>query len=83
MVDLQGMGKGYAWVNGQNIGRIWPSYNAEEDGCSDEPCDYRGEYSDSKCVTNCGKPTQRWLVLLLHIVHYHFLCLLIIHFTIR
>ncbi|KAG5101536.1 hypothetical protein JHK84_046505 [Glycine max] len=60
VVDLQGMGKGYAWVNGKNIGRIWPSYNAEEDGCSDEPCDYRGEYSDSKCVTNCGKPTQRW-----------------------
>ncbi|KAG4970256.1 hypothetical protein JHK82_035946 [Glycine max] len=60
VVDLQGMGKGYAWVNGQNIGRIWPSYNAEEDGCSDEPCDYRGEYTDSKCVTNCGKPTQRW-----------------------
>ncbi|KAK7388278.1 hypothetical protein VNO78_23091 [Psophocarpus tetragonolobus] len=60
VVDLQGMGKGYAWVNGQNIGRIWPSYNAEEDGCSDEPCDYRGKYTNSKCVTNCGKPTQRW-----------------------
>jgi len=60
VVDLQGMGKGYAWVNGENIGRIWPSYMAEEEGCSDEPCDYRGEYTDSKCVTNCGSPTQRW-----------------------
>ncbi|XP_020203058.1 beta-galactosidase 15 [Cajanus cajan] len=60
VVDLQGMGKGYAWVNGQNLGRMWPSYNAMEEGCSDEPCDYRGEYSDKKCVSNCGKPTQRW-----------------------
>jgi len=64
VVDLKGMGKGYAWVNGENLGRIWPSYMAEEKGCSDEPCDYRGAYSDSKCVTNCGKSTQRWLVLL-------------------
>ncbi|XP_027331397.1 beta-galactosidase 7-like [Abrus precatorius] len=60
VVDMQGMGKGYAWVNGQNIGRIWPSYDADEDGCSDDPCDYRGEYDDKKCVTNCGQPTQRW-----------------------
>ncbi|KAJ1439952.1 Glycoside hydrolase, family 35 [Sesbania bispinosa] len=60
VVDLQGMGKGYAWVNGQNLGRIWPSYNADEDGCSADPCDYRGEYTDTKCVTNCGKPSQRW-----------------------
>ncbi|QCD80451.1 beta-galactosidase [Vigna unguiculata] len=60
VVDLKGMGKGYAWVNGENLGRIWPSYLAEEEGCSDEPCDYRGEYTDTKCVTNCGNPTQRW-----------------------
>lgn len=44
------MGKGYAWVNGQSLGRTWPSYDADEDGCSDDPCDYRGEYSDTKCV---------------------------------
>lgn len=62
MVDLQGMGKGYAWVNGHSLGRTWPSYNADKDGCSADPCDYRGEYSDQKCVTNCGKPSQRWLV---------------------
>ncbi|KAK7291786.1 hypothetical protein RIF29_07206 [Crotalaria pallida] len=60
VVDLQGMGKGFAWVNGQNIGRIWPSFIADEDGCSNDPCDYRGSYSDSKCVSNCGQPTQRW-----------------------
>ncbi|KAL2327302.1 hypothetical protein Fmac_020729 [Flemingia macrophylla] len=59
VVDLQGMGKGYAWVNGQNLGRMWPSYNAMEEGCGVDPCDYRGEYSDKKCVRNCGKPTQR------------------------
>ncbi|MBA0699926.1 hypothetical protein Goari_001521 [Gossypium aridum] len=25
-----------------------------------ETCDYRGRYSDSKCVSKCGEPTQRW-----------------------
>ncbi|KAA8534750.1 hypothetical protein F0562_029808 [Nyssa sinensis] len=59
-LDLQGLGKGLAWVNGHNIGRYWPSYLAEEDGCSVEACDYRGSYSNSKCLTNCGQPTQRW-----------------------
>lgn len=59
VVDLQGLGKGFAWVNGHNIGRYWPSYLAE-DGCSTDPCDYRGPYDDSKCVSNCGHPTQRW-----------------------
>ncbi|XP_043690636.1 beta-galactosidase 15 [Telopea speciosissima] len=61
VVDLQGLGKGHAWVNGQSIGRYWPSFLADEDGCSiDSQCDYRGPYSDSKCVTNCGKPSQRY-----------------------
>ncbi|KAF3942594.1 hypothetical protein CMV_030763 [Castanea mollissima] len=58
-VDLMGLGKGHAWINGHSIGRYWPSYLAGEDGCSSE-CDYRGSYSDSKCLTNCGKPSQRW-----------------------
>ncbi|KAM7517559.1 hypothetical protein LguiB_016521 [Lonicera macranthoides] len=62
VVDLLGLGKGEAWINGRSIGRYWPSYLAEEDGCSAEPCDYRGSYSDKKCVTNCGQPTQRWSV---------------------
>lgn len=60
VLDLDGMGKGFAWVNGHNIGRYWPSYLAEEDGCSTEACDYRGPYDNNKCVFNCGKPTQRW-----------------------
>ncbi|XP_011660030.1 beta-galactosidase 15 isoform X2 [Cucumis sativus] len=58
-LDLQGLGKGMAWVNGHSIGRYWPSFIAE-DGCSDEPCDYRGSYTNTKCVRDCGKPTQQW-----------------------
>ncbi|CAK9171385.1 unnamed protein product [Ilex paraguariensis] len=60
VLDLQGLGKGHAWVNGHSIGRYWPSYLAEEDGCSTEACDYRGSYNNNKCVSNCGQPTQRW-----------------------
>ncbi|XP_059634689.1 beta-galactosidase 15-like [Cornus florida] len=60
VLDLQGLGKGFAWVNGHNIGRYWPSFLAQEDGCSTDACDYRGEYDDKKCVYNCGQPTQRW-----------------------
>ncbi|KAF6174297.1 hypothetical protein GIB67_040790 [Kingdonia uniflora] len=59
VVDLQGLGKGHAWVNGHSIGRYWPSYLASDTGCSDT-CDYRGTYSDRKCNTNCGNPSQRW-----------------------
>nr|GMC50041.1 beta-galactosidase 15-like [Ipomoea batatas] len=59
VVDLLGLGKGFAWVNGNNLGRYWPSFLAE-DGCSTDPCDYRGSYDNNKCVSNCGKPTQRW-----------------------
>ncbi|CAH1432299.1 unnamed protein product [Lactuca virosa] len=59
-LDLEGLGKGVAWVNGNNIGRYWPSYIAQETGCSNEACDYRGPYNNTKCVTNCGKPTQKW-----------------------
>lgn len=58
VLDLQGMGKGYAWVNGQSIGRYWPSFIADDKGC--EPCDYRHEYDSNKCRTDCGKPSQRW-----------------------
>lgn len=60
VVDLQGLGKGLAWVNGQSIGRYWPSYLAEEEGCSTDLCDYRGKYGPDKCASGCGEPTQRW-----------------------
>ncbi|RZC90168.1 hypothetical protein C5167_044796 [Papaver somniferum] len=59
VVDLKGMGKGHAWVNGKSIGRFWPSFLAANDGC-EEICDYRGSYSDKKCASKCGEPSQRW-----------------------
>lgn len=68
VVDLEGLGRGFAWVNGHNIGRYWPAYLAAQDGCSTEPCDYRGPYSASKCSYNCGKPTQKWLVYFLSLL---------------
>ncbi|KAK7251322.1 hypothetical protein RIF29_34403 [Crotalaria pallida] len=39
VVDMQGMGKGHAWVNGHSIGRYRPSFISSADGCSDT-CDY-------------------------------------------
>ncbi|XP_070034432.1 beta-galactosidase 7-like [Nicotiana tomentosiformis] len=61
VLDMMGLGKGTAWVNGNNIGRYWlTSYDFEkENGCSSS-CDYRGNYHPEKCATNCGQPTQRW-----------------------
>ncbi|KAL5056056.1 hypothetical protein RYX36_036738, partial [Vicia faba] len=56
-IDFTGMGKGEAWVNGQSIGRYWPTYIASKSGCTDS-CDYRGSYNSSKCLKNCGKPSQ-------------------------
>jgi hypothetical protein len=59
-LDLGSMGKGQAWVNGEHIGRFWPSVRAPQWGCSQ--CDYRGAYNPDKCLTNCGEPSQRWQV---------------------
>ncbi|KAJ4885015.1 beta-galactosidase 15 [Raphanus sativus] len=59
VVDLMGLGKGTAWVNGNNIGRYWPAFISGENGCSAK-CNYRGPYHAEKCLTNCGEPTQRW-----------------------
>ncbi|PNX74130.1 beta-galactosidase 7-like protein [Trifolium pratense] len=59
VVDLQGLGKGHAWVNGHSIGRYWSSWITPSDGCSNT-CDYRGNYTPEKCKTNCGNPSQRW-----------------------
>ncbi|CAA6662429.1 unnamed protein product [Spirodela intermedia] len=56
-LDLTGMGKGEAWVNGQSIGRYWPSYLAPQSGCADS-CNYRGVYRADKCARNCGKASQ-------------------------
>ncbi|WRX32736.1 D-galactoside/L-rhamnose binding SUEL lectin domain - like 10 [Theobroma cacao] len=59
VVDLLGLGKGHAWVNTHSLGRYWPSYIADQHACKAEACDYRGPYSDKKCVSKCGEPTQR------------------------
>ncbi|CAI9105117.1 OLC1v1003974C1 [Oldenlandia corymbosa var. corymbosa] len=56
-LDLSSMGKGEAWVNGQSIGRYWPTYAAPSSGCTDS-CNYRGSYSSTKCQSNCGKASQ-------------------------
>lgn len=61
VLDLWGLGKGTAWVNGHDIGRYWPSFLAGDNGCVSS-CDYRGAYTGSKCLTNCGKSSQRWYV---------------------
>ncbi|KAL8516052.1 hypothetical protein ACS0TY_014649 [Phlomoides rotata] len=57
-LDFTGMGKGQAWINGQSIGRYWPRYTAKN-GCTDS-CNYRGSFSPSRCMKNCGKPTQQF-----------------------
>eukprot|EP00897_Mesotaenium_endlicherianum_P010806 jgi/Mesen1/9754/ME000007S09814 len=64
-LDLAGLGKGFAWVNGVGIGRIWPSILAASTSSSssracDQSCNYVGSYSATKCIHGCGKPTQRW-----------------------
>jgi len=59
VLDLIGLQKGEAWVNGQSIGRYWPAMLAENKGCSDT-CDYRGEYNADKCLSGCGEPSQRF-----------------------
>ncbi|KAJ4715242.1 Beta-galactosidase [Melia azedarach] len=56
-MDMLHMGKGHAWLNGEAIGRYWNKISY--DNCVEE-CDYRGHFDQKKCVTNCGKPTQRW-----------------------
>ncbi|KAE8656708.1 Beta-galactosidase 1 [Hibiscus syriacus] len=57
-LDFTGMGKGEAWVNGQSIGRYWPTYITPSGGCTDS-CNYRGPYNANKCRKNCGKPSQK------------------------
>ncbi|GAB2275102.1 Beta-galactosidase 8 [Dionaea muscipula] len=57
-LDMTGMGKGEAWVNGESIGRYWPTFYSGSSGCTNS-CNYRGAYSSNKCLTNCGQPTQK------------------------
>ncbi|KAL6284804.1 hypothetical protein ACE6H2_015733 [Prunus campanulata] len=57
-LDMIDMGKGLAWLNGEEIGRYWPRKSPTH-GCVKE-CNYRGKFDPDKCNTGCGGPTQRW-----------------------
>ncbi|CAN0838935.1 unnamed protein product [Linum grandiflorum] len=56
-LDMISMGKGQVWINGQSIGRYWPAYKAQGN-CGN--CNYAGYFTEKKCLSNCGQPTQRW-----------------------
>lgn len=58
-LDMVHMGKGLAWLNGEEIGRYWPRKSSKHDECVLN-CDYRGKFLPNKCSTGCGEPTQRW-----------------------
>jgi len=55
-LDLIGMNKGFAWVNGHGLGRYW-LLTATGD-CS--ACNYTGPYNPWKCRVGCGQPSQRY-----------------------
>ncbi|KAI4336464.1 hypothetical protein L6164_014987 [Bauhinia variegata] len=58
-MDMLQMGKGLAWLNGEEIGRYWPRKSSKKLECVQE-CDYRGKFNPDKCDTGCGEPTQKW-----------------------
>ncbi|TYH78762.1 hypothetical protein ES332_D03G011900v1 [Gossypium tomentosum] len=55
-LDMESMGKGQIWINGQSIGRYWTAYaHGDCSGCS-----YSGMFRPTKCQLGCGQPTQKW-----------------------
>ncbi|XP_026445651.1 beta-galactosidase 10-like [Papaver somniferum] len=58
-LDMVDMGKGLAWLNGEEIGRYWPRPSSIYETCTAD-CNYRGKFNPNKCSTGCGEPTQRW-----------------------
>ncbi|KAM0011856.1 putative beta-galactosidase [Helianthus debilis subsp. tardiflorus] len=56
-IAFTGMGKGEAWVNGQSIRRYWTTHIAPTTGCQE--CSYKGSSSPTKCLKNCGEPSQK------------------------
>nr|GMD32808.1 beta-galactosidase 10 [Ipomoea batatas] len=46
-LDMIHMGKGMAWLNGEEIGRYWPRKSSKNDKCVLQ-CDYRGKFSPNK-----------------------------------
>ncbi|CAN6984548.1 hypothetical protein BRARA_A00214 [Brassica rapa] len=55
-LDMEGMGKGQVWVNGESIGRYWTAFATGDCG----HCSYTGTYKPNKCLSGCGQPTQRY-----------------------
>ena len=55
-LDMNSMGKGQIWINGQLIGRYWTNY--AKGNCNS--CKYAGTYRPKNCQSGCGSPTQRW-----------------------
>lgn len=56
-LDMSSMGKGQIWINGESIGRHWPA-NKASGRCGQ--CNYAGMYTETKCLGECGQPSQRW-----------------------
>ncbi|KAK6151941.1 hypothetical protein DH2020_014576 [Rehmannia glutinosa] len=56
-LDMLSMGKGEIWINGESIGRHWPGYTAKG-SCGE--CNYAGTFTEKKCQSDCGQPSQRW-----------------------
>ncbi|XP_021747017.1 putative beta-galactosidase [Chenopodium quinoa] len=56
-IDMSSMGKGQMWINGESIGRHWPA-NKASGKCGQ--CNYAGTFTETKCLGECGKPSQRW-----------------------
>jgi len=55
-LDLAEMGKGFAWVNGKNIGRY---YSVKASG-SCKFCDFHGAFKTDKCCEETGPLSQRY-----------------------
>ncbi|GLT79076.1 hypothetical protein SLA2020_505830 [Shorea laevis] len=56
-LDMSYMSKGQIWINGNSIGRHWPAYKASG---SCNQCSYAGTYTETKCLSGCGGPSQKW-----------------------
>ncbi|GMH11874.1 hypothetical protein Nepgr_013715 [Nepenthes gracilis] len=59
-LDMGSMGKGQVWINGKSIGRYWPTYKAS--GAYND-YNYAGYYNKKKCLSCCGLPSHRCLIL--------------------
>lgn len=57
-LDMEGMGKGQIWINGESIGRYWTAFAVGN--CNTSECNYAEQFRPQKCQVGCGQPTQRW-----------------------